>query len=324
MANQSKAVALIVVPGPQGYQTFPLEEESACSIGRGTGNTVVLDDASISRRHAIIDCTSGNECYITDVGSRNGTFRNDVRIGGRTRLRNGDRLRIGTVPLTFWMTSPPEDLTLQSVISENTQILTATSHVTVLVADIRDFTVMSRRLGDTRLSEVVGGFMQLAGQQLEKRGATAQKYIGDSVMGVWDHGPARPRPEAILPVLLTAVKLFEIAAASEGSFGEDAKINIGAGINTGLAVLGNLGSRAAADYTALGDTVNKAFRLETASKEVEHDLLIGTVTWEYLDPALQASFHSCTVALKGYDQPEPAYGMSVKSLAVALNALRKQ
>jgi adenylate cyclase len=182
---------------------------------------------------------------------------------------------------------------------------------------------MSRRLGDTRLSEVVGGFMRLAGQQLDKRGASAQKYIGDSVMGVWDHGPTRPGAEAILPVLLTAVKLFEIAGASEASFGADAKISIGAGINTGLAVLGNLGSRAAADYTALGDTVNKAFRLESASKEVEHDMLIGTLTWECLEPALQSRFHPCTVTLKGYDEPQPAYGMSIKSLAVGLDSLRQ-
>ena len=85
-------------------------------------------------------------------------------------------------------------------------------------------------------------------------------------------------------------------------------------MNTGLAVLGNLGSRAASDYTALGDTINKAFRLESASKDIQHDLVIGKFTWECLSSDLQSCFHPCMVTLKGYEQPEVAYGTSGDSL----------
>ena len=91
----------------------------------------------------------------------------------------------------------------------------------------------------------------------DKAGATTQKYIGDALMGVWDHGPDAPSADAIRPPLACALRLFDIAADLQKRFGMDIAVKIGVGMNTGLAVLGNLGSRAASDYTALGDTINK-------------------------------------------------------------------
>ncbi len=83
--------------------------------------------------------------------------------------------------------------------------------------------------------------------------------------------------------------------------------------------MGNLGSVAAADYTALGDAVNKAFRLETAAKEAKHDMLIGSFTWECLSSRPEAGhFAPHTVTLKGYEQPETAYATSAASLGMAV------
>jgi len=265
----------------------------------------------------MIDCQSAGDCYVIDSGSRNGTFLNGSRVGSRTRLNHGDRLKVGTVPVTFWLAKSSR-ADVPGIVSNSTTLVTAVRYVTVLVADIRDFTGLARRLGETSLSNIIGEYMRIAGEELGNAGAATQKYIGDAVMGVWDYGPDPPVAGAVRPALACAVRLFDIAADSQERFGLDAPLKIGAGMNTGLAVLGNLGSRAASDYTALGDTINKAFRLESASKDINHDLVIGRSTWECLSSDLQSCFYTCVVTLKGYAQPEVAYGASGDSM----NALR--
>jgi len=60
------------------------------------------------------------------------------------------------------------------------------------------------------------------------------------------------------------------------------EVRIGAGLNTGTAAVGNPGSAQVMDFTALGDTVNAAFRLETASKELKTDVVLGQPTFDYI------------------------------------------
>jgi adenylate cyclase len=315
-------VARVEIENPAGTRSIPIELGSVCSIGRGTQNKIMLEDDSVSRNHAIIDCQSSNDCYVTDAGSRNGTFINDVRVGTRTRLRHGDCLRIGEVPMRVLFAETSE-INSESIGASPTVVITAARHVTVLVADIRNFTVLTRRVGETRISDVIREFTGLAGEELDRAGAATQKYIGDAVMGVWDHGSDPPNAENVIRPLLSASRLFEIVAVFQERFGLDDPVRIGAALNTGLAILGNLGSRTAADYTALGDTINKAFRLETASKQVDYELVIGSLTWGCLSPDLQSCFQPCELTLKGYDQPEGAYGTSAARLGSCLGRVGK-
>jgi adenylate cyclase len=316
----AEITARLELETPDARRSIPVEAGNAVSIGRGAQNTIVLRDESVSRKHAVVDCQAGNDCYITDAGSRNGTFLNDARVGTRVRLHHGDRLRIGTATITFWCAETSE-FDLESSISPKTTVLTAHRYVTVVVADIRDFTGLARRVGEKRLSEIIGEYIRLAGEELDGAAATSQKYIGDAVMGIWDHGSEPPFCGAVLPALAGALRLFGVAATLQERFGLDAPLKIGVGMNTGPAILGNLGSRAASDFTALGDTINKAFRLESASKDVHHDLVIGGATWECLSPDLKSCFHVCTVTLKGYEQPERAYGSSGSSFAVLCSSV---
>ena len=315
-------VACVEIESPGGTRSIPIELGSVCSIGRGTQNTIILEDGSVSRKHAIIDCHSSNDCYVTDAGSRNGTFINDVRVGARTRLRHGDCLKIGEVPMRV-LFAETSQINSQTMFASPTVLITAARYVTVLVADIRDFTGLTRRVGEKRVSDVIGEFTRLAGEELERAGAATQKYIGDAVMGVWDHGSDPPRAENVMPALLSVSRLFEIVAAFQQRFELENPMRIGVGLNTGLAIVGNLGSRAASDYTALGDTINKAFRLETASKQVNHDLVVGSSTWGFLSPDLQSCFQPCVVELKGYDQPEEAYVALAAKLGSCISRFAK-
>jgi adenylate cyclase len=99
-------------------------------------------------------------------------------------------------------------------------------------------------------------------------------------------------------------------------------LRIGAGVNTGYAMVGNTGSGEHPDYTAIGDTVNAAFRLESATKEMGRDLAIGTTTYSYLIglPHLHQAFDQHTVSLKGYDDNTITYGTAFDDLDRFLDA----
>src|SRR6476469_3185761 len=163
-------IARLELARSEGTQSIPLELGSICSIGRDVQNTVVLDDASVSRRHVMIDCQSAGDCYVIDYGSRNGTFLNGSRVGCRTRLNHGDRIKVGTVPVTFWLAKSSR-ADVPGIVSNSTTLVTAVRYVTVLVADIRDFTGLTRRLGETSISNVIGEYMRIAGEELGNAGA---------------------------------------------------------------------------------------------------------------------------------------------------------
>jgi adenylate cyclase len=94
-------------------------------------------------------------------------------------------------------------------------------------------------------------------------------------------------------------------------------VRIGAGVNTGLASLGNTGAGGASDFTAIGDSVNVAFRLESATKELGADLVLGTSTFDYLSPWPSAVTHFRTAEanLKGYDAPVKTWHISFALLS---------
>ena len=77
IGSMAHVVARLEIQSPDGLRSVSIELGGVCSIGRGTQNTIMLEDSSVSRKHAIIDCQSNNDCYVTDAGSRTGTFINE-------------------------------------------------------------------------------------------------------------------------------------------------------------------------------------------------------------------------------------------------------
>jgi adenylate cyclase len=136
----------------------------------------------------------------------------------------------------------------------------------------------------------------------------AQKYIGDAVMAVWVHD----HPESIGGDLVRALRaIAEINAATteiSRSLPLPAPLRIGAGVNTGPAIVGG------SEYTALGDTVNAAFRLEAATKQIGLGVALGERTFAELGLAPGSPFSRREVELKGYDGFSTAWGISFESL----------
>ncbi len=150
--------------------------------------------------------------------------------------------------------------------------------ITVLFSDIRGFTSISEKTTPKELVRLLNKYFTAMTEQILKNGGVLDKYIGDAIMAFWG-APIEnleQADKAVRAALQMIQKLDELnkELMSEGI----PEIKIGVGIYTGPAVVGNIGSNLRFDYTAIGDTVNTASRLEGLCKEYNTRIIIGKTT----------------------------------------------
>jgi adenylate cyclase len=229
-------------------------------------------------------------------------------------LRDGDMIRVGEVMLLFAQKIREAEEREAAITPDNATVVTfAMVQLTVLVVDIRDFTSLSRKLGPGRIAELVHAYNSAAGSILDRSGAWTVKFIGDAVMAVW----LRKDDEAPTKTLFTALEVFDriyqFVAGLQEHFQLSDPVSVGGGINTGFATVGNLGSGSNADYTALGDSVNMAFRLESATRGLACDLTYGPNVDVLLRNMLDATLlgAATNTCLKGYAEECEVYAMQI-------------
>jgi class 3 adenylate cyclase len=192
--------------------------------------------------------------------------------------------------------------------------------ITVLVVDLRGFTEIAAGISTVQLAEMMRGYFREVGEVLERRGAWAQKYIGDAVMAIWVHEPRQPQAP-VMAAVDSLIRIQAIASGLQRRFQLEHAVRIGAGINTGFASIGNIGSSAFADYTALGETVIKAFRLEKCTRDVESEVVLGRETASELQQIAGHKFLTeSKVLLKGYPDFCRVYATDVRKLVMELGS----
>ena len=137
--------------------------------------------------------------------------------------------------------------------------------LTVMFADLTGFTAMTNRLGPERSYEVVNAFFKMAGEALIKNDAFIDKYIGDAVMAIFN-APIKNANHA-RGATTAALGILDGLKSVSQTLGLDLQARVG--IATGYARVGQLGSADRKDYTAIGDVVNLASRLEALAKPGE-------------------------------------------------------
>lgn len=158
--------------------------------------------------------------------------------------------------------------------------------LTILFCDIRGFTTISETMKDDPegLTRLINRLLTPLSEVVLETGGTIDKYIGDCIMAFWN--APLDDPDHAVHAVRAALGMFdalnalnaEFVAEAEGTGRPALKLGIGIGVNTGECVVGNMGSTSRFDYSALGDSVNLAARLESASKDVGAPLLIGETT----------------------------------------------
>jgi adenylate cyclase len=147
--------------------------------------------------------------------------------------------------------------------------------VTVLFADIRNFTAMSETMAPEEVVEVLNVYFTEMVELVFQHQGTLDKYVGDALMAVF--GVPVPLPHAATRAVECALAMqrrLEILRAQKLTPIQGMRI----GINTGEAIVGNIGSIKRMDFTVIGDAVNVAARLQEAAKELEAEILVSEAT----------------------------------------------
>ena len=227
-----------------GWNKFPVG--GGCSLGRSPKNAIVLDSPKVSRRHAIINVQNGGEFWLIDLGSSNGTFVNKRRIHQPLRLSDYDQIVIGDSVFTF---RQPEELTddVRATFIENTIRNIENVPCWLLVADIEDFTPLSRSLASNKLAELIGGWVATCKEIIEAHSGMIDKYLGDGFFAYW-----REDENAAKNVAAALDRLQQAQARQEPRFR--------LALHFGRVAIGGVPSMG--QESLMGKDVNFVFRME--------------------------------------------------------------
>ena len=169
-------------------------------------------------------------------------------------------------------------------------------YCTYLFTDLRGFTSLSERLEPEEVTEIMNKTLSVQVKAVQKLGGMTDKFIGDA--GMFIFGAPLDLEDHETKVVQAAIDIQEGIAELNKTL--STPVAVGVGVQSGSAVIGNMGSETRFDYSAIGDPVNTAARLESATKEVGVDILIGHNTAKFCKLVLKSLK---PISVKGKSEP---------------------
>ncbi len=182
----------------------------------------------------------------------------------------------------------------------------AEREVTILFADIRRFTRLSEGMKAADVVALLNEVFQLASDCILAHGGTIDKFIGDSVMAYF--GAPVPHSDHALRAVRAAMDTERAMAARNANRERSGRVEVGIGIHTGQVVVGTIGSDRRSDFTAIGDAVNVAHRLEKLSRPGE--ILVSEAVQRRVRGACQLNFEG-ERQLSGRLEPVHVYSVDL-------------
>ncbi|MCW7494619.1 adenylate/guanylate cyclase domain-containing protein [Leptospira sp. 2 VSF19] len=153
--------------------------------------------------------------------------------------------------------------------------------VTILFSDIRSFTKFSEQRSAEEVVHFLNHYLSRMTDIIFKFNGTIDKFIGDAIMTIFG-APFKRDDDALRAVKTAVAMICEIKKINETIPNPDDKLQVGIGIHTGEAIVGNIGSDRRLDYTVIGDNVNLASRIEGLTKHYRCSILISEATYKQL------------------------------------------
>lgn len=192
--------------------------------------------------------------------------------------------------------------------------------LTVMFADIRSFTALSEQMKPEEVVTMLNEYFTIMVEIVFSCNGMLDKFVGDQLMAVFGHmsGDAEGAKNGVLAALKMQQ---ETEALMRKRAGEHLPtFQIGIGINTGSAIIGNVGSENRMDYTVIGDTVNAAARLEEQAKAGE--IIIGEQTYKHMPDSIQVK-NRLELPVKNRLQPVACYTIKKKPFSTAPQRIKK-
>lgn len=235
----------------------------------------------------------------------------EARVLTRVKAPPGVRLACQARPTGPVMIQPlmPPNIGTRQLFSASELDQGKELEVAILFADLRNFTGMAEKRLPYDVVFLLNQYFRIMGEAVRAAGGHLDKFIGDGVMAIFG---LRGQPELACAQALDAAKRMSegLQAFNRQHAAELSKpLQIGIGIHFGAAIVGEMGYGRATTLTAIGDTVNTASRLESATKELGCELLISAIAAKAAE--LDATLgKSCEVALRGRDERLPAIAIA--------------
>ena len=178
--------------------------------------------------------------------------------------------------------------------------------ISVLFSDIRGFSTISEALSATDIVEMLNDYFTRMVDEIFANSGVLDKFIGDAIMAIF--GTPFPAPGDVDDAVRTAIGMYQSLDqmnTDRAARGQPA-IRMGVGVNSGRAVVGNIGSPKRMEYTVIGDAVNLAARVEGLTKHYGVEILVTEGTHQKLSldvPTRELDL----IAVKGKDQPDVIY-----------------
>ncbi len=229
-------------------------------LGEGTPSITAEVSPYLKTRgdvHLRLSCSPLRDAYLATKGTT--IFFEDLT---ENRRLEAEQERIHT---TFGRVVAPRVRDRLLADPGNLRLDGAEETVTILFADISGFTAFSERKSAKDVFELLNNYLDMAAQAILEEEGTLDKFIGDAVMAIWNSPD--PQKDHALRAVRAAQKMSERVAAAHLKLADPAKhLSFHTGIATGIAMIGNVGTRELFNYTAIGDTVNTAQRIEALAK----------------------------------------------------------
>jgi class 3 adenylate cyclase len=191
---------------------------------------------------------------------------------------------------------------IEELDSDQLQLGGKRTQITTLFADLRGFTSFSERHDPEQLVSVLNRYLGAATEAILAEQGTLDKFIGDAVMAFFN-APV-PQSDHTLHAVRAALRLREAMYAVQSEFQPDYRLSFGIGIHYGEAVLGLVGTHQRLEYTAIGDSVNTAKRLQENAEAGQ--ILISAQAYKQVCDKVQARLVA-PIQAKGKKVPLQVY-----------------
>ena len=175
--------------------------------------------------------------------------------------------------------------------------------ITVLFADLSGFTSFSEKHEPETVFSILNSYLSIAAQAILEQEGTLDKFMGDAVLAIWNSPDEQP--DHALRAVRAAREIIRRSIMAHSEFPNlEQHMIFRVGITTGEAIIGNVGTNELFNYTAIGDVVNLAQRLQISAKSGE--ILVEKTTYDIVSDYVQAETLQ-NIAVKGREQIVQAY-----------------
>lgn len=166
----------------------------------------------------------------------------------------------------------------EELISKDVQLGGEEREMTIMFTDLRNFTGLSEQRSPVEVLSLLNEYLTQMTKVIDKYGGVVDKYIGDAIMALF--GAPLELPDHAYKAVHCAIEMAQTMEKLNQDFRERGwpELEMGIGINSGNVVVGNMGSKDRLNYTVIGDNVNLASRLESATKDYKVPIIVSEAT----------------------------------------------